>query len=281
MNFNNEIENQDNTVGEEVDISSKSIEEFIRQLEAKEKDLLITADMSIEIDEIDFDDTNPTDFIKSEVVSQPSITPQPNVANPISNNNEFSEVKNENSKLKNKISQMEAERADLTTTFQRRQTDFDNYKKRIERSRNETFVNQVSNLAILILPVLDNMNRALDFAEQHLEGKSPDFQEFYRGIILVNQQLNEVLAEMGILPIMSVGEGFNPHFHEAVATEESHELPPNMITQELLRGYCIGDKVIRAAMVRVSTAAKPEAVVPETDSAILDEFPEVESPEVE
>lgn len=282
MNFNNETENQDKTVNEDIDINSKSIEDFIRQLELKEKDLQISSDMSIEIDESEFDDTNPPDFIKSEFGTKSKIAPK-NTAP--SSNIAFSEIveensqlKSENFRLKDKVAKLETERGEMKTTMQRRQNDFDNYKKRIERNRNETFVNQIGNLATLILPVLDNMSRALDFAEEHSDGKSNDFQEFYRGIVLVNQQLNEVLAEMGISPIMTVGEHFNPHFHEAVATEESSELPPNIITQELLRGYSIGDKVIRAAMVKVSTAAKAEAVgsMSENASGIAGESPEVE-----
>ena len=82
--------------------------------------------------------------------------------------------------------------------------------------------------------------------------------------MLVNQQLNEVLAEMGVQPISSVGEHFDPHFHEAVAMEETEEFPPNTITAEFLRGYRIGDKIVRASMVKVSASrasARPPAAV--------------------
>jgi molecular chaperone GrpE len=284
MNFNKETENQDKSINEDVEASSKSIEEFIRQLELKEKDLHISPEMSIEIDESDFDDTNPPDFIRSEFGIK-SDKKDVSKANLSSNNLTFSEVveenshlKSENFRLKDKIDKIGKEHSEMKSVMHRRQVDFDNYKKRIERNHSETFTNQIGNLATLILPVLDNMNRALDFAEEHSEGKSNDFQEFYRGIVLVNQQLNEVLAEMGILPIRTIGEQFNPHFHEAVATEETGELPANMITQELLRGYRIGDKVIRAAMVKVSTAPRTEKVVSvsENDSDEADFSLEVE-----
>ncbi len=69
---------------------------------------------------------------------------------------------------------------------------------------------------------------------------------------MVNQQLNEVLSDMGVQPIISVGEAFDPLFHEAVATEETDKIPPHTITAELLRGYRIGDRVIRPSMVKVS-----------------------------
>ncbi len=67
--------------------------------------------------------------------------------------------------------------------------------------------------------------------------------------------MNEILAEMGVQPIIAVGEPFDPHFHEAVATEETDEFPPHTVTTELLRGYRIGDKVIRPSMVKVSVSA--------------------------
>lgn len=238
--------------------NSLSIEDFIKQLEAKEKDLLISSDLAIEFGEAGFDDTNP-EFIKAEFgiepVKSPEIIPPVNIFVP--NNKTFSDLEDEIAGFKKQISKLETERAELAETIRRRQIDFDNYKKRIERERNETFVGQISNLVRQMLPVLDNLNRALDFAAQNSEGRSQDFHQFFEGIVLVNQQLNEVLAEMGVQPIASTGEPFDPHFHEAVATEVSPEFPPNTVTGELLRGYRIGDRVIRAAMVKVSTVAQP------------------------
>ena len=261
MNFNNELENKDNLVSEIEEENSLSIEDFIKELEAKEKDLLISPDLAIEIDEAGFDDTNP-EFIKAEFGIVPVKTPEviPPSHNFVSDNKPHSN--DEMSGLKKQVSKLETERAELAETIRRRQLDFDTYKKRIERDRSETFVNQISNLVKQMLPVLDNLNRALDFAADHSEGRSQDFHQFFEGIVMVNQQLNEVLAEMGVLPIAAVGEPFDPHFHEAVATDVSSEFPPNTVTGELLRGYRVGERVIRAAMVKVSTAARPNLSVP-------------------
>jgi molecular chaperone GrpE len=262
MNFNNELDNKDSLMGEIGEENSLSIEDFIKELEAKEKDLLITSDLAIEIDDAGFDDTNP-EFIKAEFgiepVRQPESTPlpPPPVHNFSPNNKTFSDLEDEVAGQKTHISKLETERAELAETMRRRQLDFDNYKKRIERDRSETYLNQVGNLVKQMLPVLDNLNRALDFAALNAEGRAQDFKQFFEGIVLVNQQLNEVLAEMGVAPVASVGEAFDPHFHEAVATEISADVPPNTVTGELLRGYRIGDRVIRAAMVKVSTAAPP------------------------
>jgi len=230
---------------------SLSIDDFIKELEAKEKDLHISSELVIEIEDSDFDDKNITEFLKPA-------SPIENGQNrlPTSLNDEVSDktetLENEISTLQDQISKLETQRVELFEISRRRQTDFDNYKNRTERERSETFRKQLGNLAEKMLPVLDNLNRALDSAAHFSNENLQDFQQFFDGIVLVNQQLNEVLAGMGVQPIASVGEPFDPHFHEAVATEETSEVPPQMITAELLRGYRIDDKVIRPSMVKVS-----------------------------
>ncbi len=259
MNFNNDSENTNDLVNEIEEENSLSIEDFIKELEARENDLHISSDLAIVIDDSEFDDTNPQFFTNGQPAVEPVKIPEvPQIVHNFSPNNKtFSDLEDEVSQLKTQISKLEGERTESSETMRRRQLDFDNYRKRIERDRNETFINQISNLATQMLPVLDNLNRALDFAANHSESLSPDFHQFFEGIVLVNQQLNEVMAEMGVVPINAVGEYFDPHLHEAVATDETSGFPTNTITGELLRGYRVGDKVIRAAMVKVAiTPAK-------------------------
>ncbi len=259
MDSNQDLEKNDGSAVKFEDEAAISIEEFIRQLEARERDLDIDSETSIEIDTVDFDDTNPPDFIKSEFNPPQMIEIEPiRAQNLRPNSRSFSDLEDEIAELRMKLEKAEAERAEMSQAMRRRQFDFDNYRKRTERERDETFLNQLGNLATQILPVIDNMDRALTFAEQHSEGKSSDFHEFFRGIVLVSQQLNEVLAEMGIAPIMALGEPFDPNFHEAVAAEPRADVSPNTITSELLRGYRVGDKVIRAAMVRVAVAPRQD-----------------------
>jgi molecular chaperone GrpE len=170
---------------------------------------------------------------------------------------------------------LEADREELKKSTQRRAKDFENYKSRTERERAETFQTQVGNLAMQMLPALDNLNRAVDFAFAMPEDKRTEVQPFVDGIVLVNQQVNEVLAEMGVQPIATVGETFDPHFHEAVATEESDDYDPNTISAELLRGYRIGDRVVRHSMVRVvkgpaSTSPAETASTTQNDDTLPD-----------
>lgn len=232
---------------------SLSIDDFIKELEEKEKDLHISSELVIEIDEADFDDKNIPDFLKSDLPienSQIHLSVPPNME--VSNKTETSKLEKEISLLQEELSRMKTQRVELFEISRRRQSDFDNYKNRTERERSETFSKQLGNLAEKMLPVLDNLNRALDSTANFSEGNFLDYQHFLDGIVLVNQQLNEVLAGMGVQPIASVGERFDPYYHEAVETEESDNFPPHTITAELLRGYRIDNKVIRPSMVKVS-----------------------------
>ena len=253
MNPNQDSQNM-KEFSEEIEFDdSISIDDFIKELEEKEKDLYISSELVIEVEESSFDDTTAAESKMSEITVSDNQTFEIATANvPAPTSDEINKFKNEISNLQSQIFKMEAQRVELFETSRRRQTDFDNYKNRTERERSETFRKQLGNLAEQMLPVLDNLNRALDSAA-HFSGKDlPDFQQFCDGIGLVNQQLNEVLAGMGVQPIPAVGEHFDPHFHEAVATEENKDVPPHTITAELLRGYRIDDKIIRPSMVKVS-----------------------------
>lgn len=232
---------------------STSLDDFLKEIEEKERDLHISSEMVIEIDESDFNEDKLPEFLRKEFSGESGIVPQTaDNGNHPASQTAVSLLEKEIVKLQSQVSANESERAELFKMLQRRQTDFENYKKRVERERSDTFLSQLSNLAGQMLPVLDNLNRALDSASNYSDGKMQDFQHFFDGIVLVSQQLNEVLAEMGVMPIPAVGERFDPHFHEAAATEETDEFPPNTVTAEFLRGYRIGDKVVRASMVKVS-----------------------------
>lgn len=228
-----------------------SIDDFFKQLEAKEKDLDISSELVIEIDEADFRDEYVPGFLKSELFAVREESAEA-YSEDKSDKDAQSKLGGKVSLLQKQISKMETERVELVELARRRQTDFENYKKRTERDRKETFLNQIVNLATQMLPVLDNFNRALDSVSNSTGERAFDSEQFYNGIVLVNQQLNEVLSEMGVSPIASVGEQFDPHLHEAVATEETDEVPPHTITAELQRGYRIGERVIRHSMVKVS-----------------------------
>lgn len=151
------------------------------------------------------------------------------------------------------LKRVEAENAELKNSLARRQADFENYRKRVDRERSETYNRVVADVAEKMLPVSDNLKRALE-AESSVEAaESDEFRHFLSGVDLIWKQLNGVLEALGVKPIVAVGEQFNPHIHEAVVTEATDEYEPDTVIQEIRSGYRLGDRLIRPALVKVST----------------------------
>ena len=151
------------------------------------------------------------------------------------------------------LKRVEAENAELKNSLARRQADFENYRKRMDRERSETYNRVVADVAEKLLPVSDNLKRALE-AESSVEAaESDEFRHFLSGVDLIWKQLSGVLDALGVKPISAVGEQFNPHVHEAVVTEATDEYEPDTVIQEIRSGYKIGDKLIRPVLVKVST----------------------------
>lgn len=272
-----ELSNEE--VNEEIIDEAASVDDFIKELEAKEKDLHITADTTFIEIAADFEDGELPDFLKPDFVENGRKTVPPAVTNSdVVDKTAVVGLEREIVQLKDKISTMQTERTELFEKSQRRSKDFEAFKSRTERERGDTFQKQLSNLANQMLPALDNLDRVLKFASEMPDELQNEFAQFFDGIVLVNQQVNEVLAGMGIMPIATVGHPFNPHLHEAVAIEETSDMPPNTVIAELLRGFRIGDKVIRHSMVKVSQVSRENAEVlaDEFDDNFVSEEPNVQ-----
>jgi molecular chaperone GrpE len=154
---------------------------------------------------------------------------------------------------RSELKRVEGENADLKNQLARRQADFENYRKRVDRERNETYNRVVADIATKLLPVSDNLKRALE-AESSVEAaESDEFRHFLSGVDLIWKQLNGLLETLGVKQIPAVGEPFDPHVHEAVVTEATDEYEPDTVIQEIVAGYRLGDKLIRPALVKVAT----------------------------
>src|SRR2546422_4081459 len=151
------------------------------------------------------------------------------------------------------LKRVESELAETQDRLARRQADFENYRKRIERERGETHERVVAEVVTKLLPVIDNLRRALE-AERSLEAnESEEFRHFLHGVELINKQLNEVLESLGLETVPAMGEHFDPHVHEAVVSEPTDDYEPETVIQELARGYRLGERLLRPAMVKVAT----------------------------
>ena len=133
---------------------------------------------------------------------------------------------------------------DLQTKLVRLQADFQNYKKRVEKEKDDLVSIGVVSIANEILPVIDNFERALEH-----EGESGLFKE---GMELIYEGLKNALKAKGIVELKALGEDFNPDFHQAVSMGHSDEYKENQVIEVLLKGYEYNGKVIRHAMVIVN-----------------------------
>lgn len=231
-----------------------SVDDFIRELEEKEKDLHISSDLVIEVGESSVEYDNIIDsFIGSDSEEEAAPTKELEPKMPAGKTEKGPPDDKEVAKLKKQIDELISERDELVSSVRRQKIDFENFRGRAERDRKDTFRNILSNLALQILPVIDNLDRALENITQHEKFEENEVQRFIEGIVLVSQQMNEVLNEMGVRPISSLGESFDPEVHEAVDCVPVKDAPPNTVIEELLRGYSIDERVIRPAMVRVSS----------------------------
>ena len=151
------------------------------------------------------------------------------------------------------LRRVEGERAELREALARRQADFENYRKRVERDRSENYNRMVGDVVSKLLPVLDNLRRALD-AEKILQAnESEEFRHFLNGVDLIYKQLSNVLEGLGLQPVAALGQQFDPHVHEAVVTEQTEEYEPDTVIQEIVPGYRLGEKLLRPAIVKVAT----------------------------
>jgi molecular chaperone GrpE len=136
---------------------------------------------------------------------------------------------------------------ELETRTLRIQADYDNYRRRTLQEKEEFAKYASKNVVEKLLPVLDNLERAL----QASEGNA-DFDALKKGLDMVFKQFEMTLEGEGLTAIPSVGEPFDPNHHQAIMTVDSDEHEEGIVVEEVMKGYKLKDRVIRPAMVKVS-----------------------------
>ncbi len=129
----------------------------------------------------------------------------------------------------------------------RKAAEFDNYRKRTERERREMIERAAGDVIEELLPVIDDLERALE-ADAGADGTTA----YRRGVEIIHKKLLDVLRRHGVRPIETVGAAFDPHVHQAVVHEASPAHRDGEIIEELRRGYTMGDRLLRPAMVKVA-----------------------------
>ena len=148
------------------------------------------------------------------------------------------------------LTRTKEELAETQDKLLRLAADFENYKKRMERSRQEAMKYREESLLKELLPVIDNLNRAIEQGE-----KSGESSELLEGVQLTCKGLYNVLEKFEVKPLESVGEPFDPNIHEALAMDHSDDVDENHVMVEFEKGYHYKDKLIRPAKVVVSKGA--------------------------
>lgn len=125
----------------------------------------------------------------------------------------------------------------------------ENYKKRAARELEETAKFGKESLLKDFLPVIDNLDRALEAAK-----KSADFGSLHQGLVMVHRLFEDVLQKHGVKGFSALGQPFDPKLHEAMQLLETDEAPPNQVVLEVVRGYMLNDRLVRPALVGVAKA---------------------------
>ncbi|MGD8374534.1 MAG: nucleotide exchange factor GrpE [Acidobacteriota bacterium] len=153
------------------------------------------------------------------------------------------------------------EEGSLEERHLRLRADFENYRRRMAKEVEENRLRAEERLVGDLLPVLDNLDRALG------EPATAPEDPFREGVRMIRRQLLETLERAGLAPVEAEGCPFDPSVHEAVAREEREDLPAGSVAEEMLRGYTFRGRLLRPSMVKVSFGTEPEgATSAEPDS---------------
>ena len=146
-------------------------------------------------------------------------------------------------------SAIQRERDDLLDRLLRKTAEFDNFRKRVEKERREHAEWAAADVLSDVLAVLDDFDLALGT-------EAPPEAESYRaGFELIHRQLGDLLRKRGVTPLEALGTDFDPHLHQAVVYEESPGAREGEVTGELRKGYRLGERLLRPALVRVAKAS--------------------------
>ncbi len=197
------------------------------------------------------------EILQEEIVGEESVTDIP-----VSGKEDKEEVieKSEEEKLRDMVTLLEDENSSLKDQMLRKQAESDNFRKRVLREKEDSIKYGNSNLLMDLITIIDDFERAIKSSQE-----SSDFDNFHSGIELIEKQFVSMLDRNWGLKRMasSVGEEFDPQFHEAIGIEESSEYDKQTVIEDYQSGYILQDRVLRPAKVKV---AMPVVVSSESET---------------
>src|ERR1700692_1049907 len=154
------------------------------------------------------------------------------------------------------IEKLKSERDALLDRLARLQAEFDNARKRAVREQQDFREFAAADVIKNFLPILDSFERALKAGGDSNSNSNSNSNDFRNGIELIYRQFQDALQKIGVQPIVSVGQAFDPRVHEAVEMVDTSEVPDHHVLDELQRGYKYKERLLRPAMVRVARNAR-------------------------
>ncbi|NET78257.1 nucleotide exchange factor GrpE [Okeania sp. SIO1F9] len=171
-------------------------------------------------------------------------------------------LKEANESLQTQVETTKVQLEEKDTQYKRLGADFENFRKRTQKEKEELDVQTKCSTIIELLPVIDNFDRARSQIKPANDGE----MNIHKSYQTVYKQMVETLKRLGVSPMRPEGQEFDPNLHEAVMREATTEYPEGTVTEELVRGYTLGDRVLRHAMVKVATAPEPVESTEETQT---------------
>jgi molecular chaperone GrpE len=210
------------------------IEEFMaEEIEAKEEELVDAAESSNKAPEDVKADTGVTETKKKKETKA---------------DKEKKKLQDKLGKLEKALDESKAEVSDLKDKYLRKQADFDNFRKRMLREKEDSIKFANTTLLMDLINVIDDFERALQSSQD-----SSDAASFHSGIEMIEKQMINMLeTNWGLKRFDSAGEAFDPEKHEALLMEESDEYDVQTVIEDFMKGYVLHDRVIRHAKVKVS-----------------------------
>ncbi|GAB4288804.1 MAG: nucleotide exchange factor GrpE [Oscillatoriaceae cyanobacterium] len=167
-----------------------------------------------------------------------------------------------NDLLKAQLEQAQAQFEDLKSQYARLGADFDNYRRRTEKEKEELNLQAKAVTIKELLPVVDNFERA----RSQIKPQNDSEMNIHKSYQSVYKLLVDCLKRLGVAAMYPKGQEFDPNLHEAVMRETTAEYPEGTVVEELMRGYMLGDRILRHAMVKVAAAPEPAITSEETQS---------------
>lgn len=185
---------------------------------------------------------------KEEETEQINNVAEENTPIEVSEQTEEEAVPNQSGETINKeVLELKKQSEEYYNRLLRMQADFENYKKRVARERDDMYNNALETIAAQLLPVVDNMERAIDvFRSDKLD------EQYISGVEMVCNQIIDIFGKNGIKEIEALNKDFDPNIHHAVMQIPGDEVDENKVKEVLQKGYILGNKVIRPTLVKVS-----------------------------